>query len=85
MTAKEREFLCEIMWLALMQRGKGMQSKSPAYIQEKMQRKQDPMAMWQGIDDDAKALVRDYFYKWEHNVNRLNDMLSEIQNDCDCF
>ena len=77
MTSSEREFLCEIMWLALMERGLGMCSKSPEYIKEKMRRKQDPLALWQGMGLDAKSIVKCYFDRW---CLPLDKLLSEITN-----
>ena len=75
MTTEERELLMEVMWLAMMQRGAGLGSKAPGYILEKMRRKQDPVALWQGMDSEAISIAKCYCDKWRVP---LGDWLAEL-------
>lgn len=64
-----------VCFIALMQHGKGLISKSPSYIKQKMKTCQCPLAAWQMLDFEGQEKVM----QWASYVNfPIKDFIHEI-------
>lgn len=60
----DKELFQQVCFLALMQHGEGLISKSPKYIKEKMRVKKSPLAAWQMLDNDCQLVVLTWADRW---------------------
>lgn len=75
MESKDMDLFQTLCFLICMQHGEGLIAKAPAYIREKQEAIQNPLAAWQMLDGEVQVELLKWSDKWEFPIA---DCLKEI-------
>lgn len=66
-----------VCFLTLMQHGKGLTSKAPKYIREKMKTSEELVGAWNMLDGEGQAFVCDWANEWEFPLAECLEEMSK--------
>lgn len=78
MTKADKILFAEICFIKLMNNGVGLDTKSPAYIKEKTERRSSPLAMFQSCGIMVRGRIKKYCGKWNIPYDKW---VAEIEKD----